>query len=300
MRVRAVARRQHGLVTRDQARSLGVTDSAVERRIAAGLWERLHPHVFRIAGVPDSRHQRLMAAALWAGELAVVSHESAGWLWGLDGVRARDPELWVWHERAPTSEGVRTHRTQELREVDRAFADAIRVTAPARTIVDLASVLRPWALEQALESALRHDIITVQDVDDRLADIGGRGRRGTRVLRTVLMQRGGAAPLESALEVRVERILRSYGLPTPIRQHEVRAGSHVIARLDFAYPDDRVAIEADGYSVHGGRIAFHRDRRRLAQLAARGWKVVPVTWEDCSERPTVFVAAVRAALDGAA
>ncbi len=65
-----------------------------------------------------------------------------------------------------------------------------------------------------------------------------------------------------------------------------------VARVDFAYPDLRIAIEYDGL-WHGGRRAFLDDRRRLNRLVAAGWIVVHVTLEDM-HRPERLAARIRA------
>jgi very-short-patch-repair endonuclease len=100
------------------------------------------------------------------------------------------------------------------------------------------------------------------------------------------------------LETRVDRLLRRAGL-RPVRQLDVVCGSRTY-RLDFAWPHALVAVEADGFGAHGGRRAFDRDRRRLADLAAAGWRVLPVTWAQVERDPGTFVATVRATVRRAA
>src|SRR5438034_1327306 len=94
-RIAAVASRQHGLVTRAQLIDLGITHRQVEGWTASGRLDRVLPGVLRLAGAPTSRAQDLSAAVLWGGADALVSHRSAGELWGFDGVRARKPEITV-------------------------------------------------------------------------------------------------------------------------------------------------------------------------------------------------------------
>jgi len=83
------------------------------------------------------------------------------------------------------------------------------------------------------------------------------------------------------------------GLPTPAIQP--RIGRY---RVDFAYPDARVAIEADGFRWHSSRQQFERDRARRNALTAMGWTVLHVTWEELSKRPGEVAAIVRATLPG--
>ncbi len=293
----AIAARQDALLCALQARALGFSESAIRRRVQAGLWGRVLPGVYKVTGAPTTDHQRVWAAVLWAGGGAAVSHASAAWLWGLDGFRAPPrPEVTVPRRRGPSSDLVGVHRTLALPDVDRAEVDGIPVTAPARTVIDVAAQLDGEALEAAVESVFRLGLARDSLLRWRVEELGGTRRPGCGSLLAILDARGqGAAALESPLEVRTWRVLVRSDVPTPLRQYSIRGGQRRF-RLDFAWPDRKVAVECDGYSAHGGHVAFRRDRRKLAALAALGWLVVPVTWDDVTRRPAEMIAEVRGAL----
>src|SRR5438552_5156242 len=94
-RVASVARRQHGLVTVAQLADLGVSRKQIQGWTASGRLDRVLPGVTRVTGVPASREQAAQGAVLWAGPQALVSHRSAGDLWGFDGVKAAKPEITI-------------------------------------------------------------------------------------------------------------------------------------------------------------------------------------------------------------
>jgi len=71
-------------------------------------------------------------------------------------------------------------------------------------------------------------------------------------------------------------------------------GYALLARIDFAFPDRRLAIELDGYGPHAHR--FQRDRSRQNGLVLMGWTVLRFTWADVVERPAYVVAALTTAL----
>ncbi|HEY7176707.1 MAG TPA: DUF559 domain-containing protein, partial [Micromonosporaceae bacterium] len=73
-------------------------------------------------------------------------------------------------------------------------------------------------------------------------------------------------------------------LPTPVPQFSVIVGGFFIARVDFAWPEWRFAVEYDG-QWHADRGQLHRDRARLRELNAAGWFVFHVTREDMSDMP---------------
>jgi very-short-patch-repair endonuclease len=294
--VASIATRQHALVTYAQASDAGFSANAIRHRVDVGVWRTVLPRVYGVNGAPATARQAAMAAALWAGDGALCSHLTAATLWGFEGVTTSRVEVTIPYERALRHRRVVVHRSQSLPETDRARRDGIPVTSAARTLVDIAGVLSPERLEVALEHALRERLTTVPALAARLDELGGKGRRGAGVLRELLAERGSqASPLESPLEVRLWRLFVRAGLPRPVRQHAVVAGGRSF-RLDFAWPQELVAVEADGYRAHGGRAAFVRDRRRAGVLTAAGWSLLHVTWEQVTSEPELVAATVRDAL----
>ena len=82
------------------------------------------------------------------------------------------------------------------------------------------------------------------------------------------------------MESRLLHALRRHGLADPFPQYEVRFEGRFVARVDFAYPDARIALEYDSDRHHGTPEGVRRDTRRRRQLTRAGWKVVGVSSED--------------------
>ena len=283
--------RQYAVLSRAQARASGLSDHQIEYRVASGRWEAVLPGVYKVAGAPVTFRQRLMAAVLWAGEGAVVSHRSAAVLWHLDGVRDRRAELTVSQHR--NCEGLILHRTDRMPAADRSVRYGMPVTAPARTLIDLAGVVDDETLETALEDALRRGLVSAARLEWRLSEVGN-GRPGVAALRGLVRERD-RVPLESRLEVRFEQLLRSRGLPRPERQRVVHdPGGR--RRVDFAYPEQHLVIECVGWRYHGGQKAWQADIQRRRRLAAQGWRVLEFTWADVSWEPGLVVTDLTDAL----
>lgn len=171
---------------------------------------------------------------------------------------------------------------------------AIPVTSVARTLLDLSAVVNPLQVEVALESALRARLTTIAKLEDVLHR-SGRTVAG-RALLAALLDRPKTAT-ESALEAIVWRELTRGGLPEPVRQHRILDQTgRFVARVDFAYPDALLAIEADGFRFHSSRGDWQRDRNRHNALTRLGWIIYRVTWEDATERPSRMIDEVAALL----
>jgi hypothetical protein len=180
-----------------------------------------------------------MAAVLWGGDESAISHTTAGRLLRLDAVRANDLHLTL-----PTKFGRRAHefvlhRMATLPPADLVVVDGIRCTSATRTIVDCGALLGDEQLEDAFEQARRMGLTSVASLTRRAGELCGRGRPGsTRVRRLLAAQTPRSAALESRLEVKLARLLRTSSLPAPERQCPVGR-----FRLDFAWPDRRIGCE---------------------------------------------------------
>jgi very-short-patch-repair endonuclease len=132
-------------------------------------------------------------------------------------------------------------------------------------------------------------LLTVDSVHRALDEVGARGRRGSASLQTLLANLADEPAAESALEVRVARLLRETDLPTPRRQLDVIVNGRRY-RLDFAWPEFLLALECDGKKWHD----FERDRRRWSAItAATGYRIVWATWARVSDEPERLIEEIR-------
>jgi very-short-patch-repair endonuclease len=266
-----LAARQYSLAHRQQLLALGMTPRQIQARVQAGWLVPLYREVYRLAGGRSSVEQTLLAACMATD--GVASHRSAAGLWGLRGVDPEAPEITVVGARQRRLAGVLVHRTDHIDVSRRA---GIPVTTPARTLLDLGAVVEPTLVESALEDALLRRLVSFPLLVETLDRLGGPGRSGAGVLRSLVEERDPAtAPTQSVLEDRLLRELRRAGLPEPVRQ--TRVGRVV---LDFAYPEHKLGIEADSRVWHGGRLDVQRNSDKANVLVAHGWRVLHFTWAD--------------------
>ena len=280
-----LATRQFGLVTLDQARSYGLTGPTLTRLVTAGTWSRKYPGVYSLSSVPESLEQRVLAAVMWAGPGAVATHRSAGSLWGMDGCTPGVVDITVERggkSRAPA--GIKL-RQRHLPRKDKTHLGIIPITTPIRTLIDLGAVLTQNEVEFALEDCIHRDLVDVDRFERRVADLTESRCRGLGVVRRLLASRGPDPAPESRLEVELQQLMRRAGLPLPRRQFVVKDHDGFVARLDFAFPEALVAVEAEGYRYHSGRQAWERDAKRRNHLQRLGWRVIVVTWRRLREAP---------------
>jgi very-short-patch-repair endonuclease len=280
---------QHGVVTRAQLLSAGCAVRTVDRRVAAGRLRVVHRGVY-LLGPIDHPWSAEMAAALACGPTALVSHSSAGRLWRVLGGNDRAERVRVivpaGHRRRP---GIRIYRLATLSPDERTVLEGIPVTTPARTLYDLASELTARPLERAVAEAIALRLVSL----DAVAAMARRhrGRVGAGRLAATVQGEAGPVLTRSPAEERFLRLIRRAGVTAPRANTEV-AGHEV----DFVWRVERLVVEVDGRAYHSSPRALARDRRRDGDLAAAGFRVMRITWEDIVHSPEALLVKLGKAL----
>ena len=269
----ALATRQHGVVARAQVVELGLGRHGIRHRVLTGRLFELHRGVYAVGHGTVSREGRWMAAVLACGAGAVLSHRSAAELWGLRATRRTRVEVTV--ARALRARpGLQIHR-RGVAEDEATEQDGIPVTTVPRTLVDLATVMRPADVRRAAEQAE-----TLRLTDPLSLDAVVRrhsGRPGIRRVAEIADE--GIAPTitRSELERRFLTVLEEHGIPAPEMNAALRIGDRWI-EADCVWRGPRLIVELDGHAFHSTRAAFERDRERDRLLQAAGWRVIRLTW----------------------
>lgn len=248
-----------------------------EQQLRSSAWRRLRRDVYADAAVPVDHRLQARGVGLVMPRRAALGGRTAAVLWGaVDLATVDDPvEVVVppgtrWTPgpgvvvRSAGLDGDVVHDGRGLRWTDR-----------VRTAVDL--IRR----DEGDESVVLLDRLVharVVDLADVRAAVAALPRcRGSAVARRTARLADGLA--ESPPETRLRLLLHRSGLPVPIAQYEVRVGRRFVAKVDFAWPYRRLAVEYDGV-WHGDPEQFPKDRRRLNRLSEVDWRVHFVTKED--------------------
>jgi very-short-patch-repair endonuclease len=265
-----VASKQHGPFTRRQALDAGFTPAEIRSKLESHSWMKLHRSVYCDVAVLASFERDASAAVLACGPLAAASHRTAALLWRLDVPRPEQPHITVLSPAHARPSGVRVHRTMRLHVTEAAPLDGIRVTSPGRTLLDLSADEDEKVLELALDRLWRRKLVEPRRLLAYLAGDWCVARRGSAALRALASQRVGQGPSGSDIETLFLQILRDARLPLPVRQYPVvtPCGPRY---LDFAYAQERVAIEIDGMDSRLDPEVFLDERDRQNLIEAQGW-----------------------------
>jgi hypothetical protein len=272
-----LAGRQFNRVSRSQLREIGLSESMITDRVAAGRLVAIEEGVFALAPVLEhDEWGRWMGATLTAPGTA-LSHVSAAAAYGFWTLPRRLETV-----TRPGSGGPRRHggivvyRSTVLTE-DLAELRGIPITSVARTVLDLARGVSHLALARCVRESIRLRLVTLAGLADAIHRYPRR--RGTRRLAKTLARYSGL-PLErarSGAEVRALEILRAAGRQLPALNTRI-AGEEA----DLSWASDRLIIEIDGAPFH---LDVGEDRRKESAWKAAGWSVRRISSDDVYEHP---------------
>ncbi len=294
-----LARNQHALVALQQVRALGGERRHLDRRVRAGTLEQVNHHVYRIAGCVPTWEQQVLASVLGAGPGAIASHATAAALWDLEGFRRRGRgELSIPRGRYHRPADARCHESTDLERCQVILRDGIPTTDLGRTLLDLGRYHNVARLRRIVEDARRRHRVEWEVVIGTLVRHARRGRHGVRRLRNVIaLDVDRREVTDSDFELLVLALLAERGVPTPVLHHRVYVGDVLVAELDLAWPDRKVAVELNGRLHREVAEVWERDHLKLVELQALGWHVLPFTWEAYAKRSDWLVRRVRQALE---
>ncbi|MGI8307661.1 endonuclease domain-containing protein [Saccharopolyspora hattusasensis] len=227
--------------------------------------------MYTISGTPLTHELKCLAAAMRLPPTAMLTGLSSATLHGAALADFSTPVDVI----VPREYGM--HRRQGLRcsavrtyDFEHSPWHGIRLAGIERTAFDLLK-RRSMALSIAHCDALLHaNLITAEGI---AKFVSGRGDDGVVLARQRIPYLDGRAESIPESVLRVELNLR--GLD-PVPQFEVIIRRRFVARVDLAFPAERVAVEYDGH-WHADPDQFRQDEARRKRLFESGWIVIVVT-----------------------
>lgn len=277
-------RSQDGVLTLAQARNAGLSHEAVRRRLRSGHWLRCARGVYFVNDRPFSDASRVRAAVWGYGRYATASGLTAAWWQGLTGFLPEIVEVTVpRNSHGRSRPGCRVRR-RDLTPSDIVVHRRVRVTVVALTVIEAVVQRRDGA--KLMDTALQRHV----DLQELWrAHLRNKGRHGSPKARQLLMAASDGARSEA--ERLLAKLLRAAGISGWKANYPV--GPY---KIDFAFPELKIALEADGWAFHSDGEAFQHDRERQNYLILLGWQVLRFTWLDLVEYPQRVIAVVRSAI----
>jgi very-short-patch-repair endonuclease len=185
------------------------------------------------------------------------------------------------------------HRVRDLLPQHVVVVDGLRVTTPARVVVDLAATARQKQVERVLDRAWGKRLLALGDVASVLHDVRRKGRRGVRVVEGLVQARVDYVPAETALELAFEDILRTNALAPMRRQVQLSDVEGWVGRVDYFDDDHQLVVFVDGDAWHRALSDARSDAAQQHLLIAAGYRVVRFSEGQIKFRPHAVAARMR-------
>ena len=260
------------MVHMGQLRRLGMSDGEIEYRLRIGRLHRLHRGVYAVGHLNLTDRSTFIAAVFAIGEGAVLSHRPAAAVHGFLSWRRGEVDVTV-PRRIARRDGIRVRFAEA---VDRTTRQGIRVTTPARTLLDVSRTEPRTVARRAVNQALVDRKVTIPMLFRE-----AEGPRGAR-LRALL---ANASPTRSELEDVTAEFLRRQGIQ--FESNFPLAGWEV----DFWIPERNLVIEMDSARFHDNALQRATDERKQAALEAAGHRVQRLRWGHLFCAPPTSLAA---------
>jgi hypothetical protein len=270
-----LAARQYSVLSRRQWLDGGLSERQLHRAIANRGVSVLHPGVYALQGSKASFEREVMAACLATG--GVASHRCAAYLWKFRKFERPLVEVVVARGHTSKLPGVKVCRTTRLDPVETTHIGTIPVTSRDRTLIDLASVT-PGLVEGALDGTLHRRQLSLRTMERELQRVGEHHPAYRLLAPLVAARVAGRRPTESELEDDLLAVIRRYGLPEPVPQYPYRG-----RRIDFAYPELVLGIEANSVEAHAARADVQRNAEKANDLV--DWWILYFTHDDVHGAP---------------
>jgi hypothetical protein len=276
-----LAARQYGIVTRDQLTELGYTDRMVEAALRAGRLQAWHRDVFAAGHGGLSPHGLCKAALLFRGDDALISDQSAIWLWGLEK-RLEIPVNVILPGRGRPQYAIGLHHEPALREEDATVTEGLPVTSVPRTLLDYASTAKRYRLELAIDRADRLDLLDPAAVDRVLEEVQAHDGHDPLAQALTIYRETGFT--RTGGETKLLTVLADAGIDRPALNDSVEGHE-----VDFFWERERFGVELDSWEADRGRRSPEDDRRRADDLTLAGITTIRVTGTRLKHEPVQVV-----------
>jgi very-short-patch-repair endonuclease len=286
-----LAKRQDGLLTRQQVLAGDVGAAEIEGHLRRGRWQRVLPQIYAIGSDPLDQRRMVRATYLWGGPDSVVIGESALWWQRRLPAPPNGPvEVAIPHMRSARSPAGVLVRRQTIAAEHRLHYDRVQVARIAHVIAT--QLFRTGT--ELLDQALRSRWVTLdQVVAVQRTRLGARhSARAGRILQDA------ATAAHSPAERLLHRLLRSAGITGWQANADLTIEGSSICP-DVRFDTLRLLIEVDGFAFHTDHGAFENDRRRQNALVLAGWTVLRFTWRQLTDEPQRVIAEIRRAIERA-
>ena len=294
--VAAVTRRGRRLLTYAELREEKISDEAIYCRSKNGALQRIHEAVYLVGAGVLSWQEEILAGVLAGGSTALATSFTALRLFGMKNYTPGQILVGITVKTGCEASGITFVRTR--RSPPSTTRDGVPCVVVEQALLDVASKLSGRELHKLLTSLWRKRLTTPQKVLDHVQKHGGRGVKGTVLLREVASLYAGQSRAPGS-EPEADFLFLLYagidaaGIERPELQFaiDVRGGTEKVVP-DAVWPLRRKVVEMKGLEAHGDYVIQDEDVERESAIRDAGWDLDSVTPRAMRERPDRTIARI--------
>lgn len=271
----------HGVASLDEILATGLSRSGLRRRVATQRMFKIYS-AYALSPVVTADGRRAAAILSHPGPTAL-----AGWsaleLYGA-APRPKGRHHVVTTGRRGAQPGLVVSRTRRPLPVRR--IRGIPAVEPIRALLDVALTTSGRPLERLIADTIHAGVLREPEFEGAAARYPGHHGLGNLLAVTLEDAKNRRTVLPFAEEMLL--VLDSLPIPPPVCEYEITGFSGRSYRADFAWPDRRAILEADGRTTHERRDAMDADRMRDDDLTAAGIRTLRFTWRQLRRERAMF------------
>jgi hypothetical protein len=285
----ALIHEHHMLATPELVRRAGLTRHQWGFLRRTDRWVPVVPAVWRHAATPLTWEMKVRAGSIWLGRNGrLFGATGMAWL-GVEGCATEAVDFLVPRSKRSLPPWMNLHTTNYWTKGDVLVHRGVPTSTATRALIDMARTASPRTMESAIDAAIRQRLTSVPTLSRRMNSLGGSGRAGIRLMRSLLLDSGG----ESILERRFLQLLARQCLPRPLCQVVHHPSSTRVIRVDFQFQGSALVVEVSGRRGHSSDSDRRRDARRRNELTRMGLTVVEFTTADVLEDEAYVIDTLR-------
>jgi hypothetical protein len=262
---------------------IGLSRQAIYKRVRALTLFEIYDDVFALSPRISADGWRAAACLSVPGGRTMLCGWSAAEVLGI-APRPDSRHHIVAMRDVRRREGLAVHRTTRILPHRR--VRGIPVTEPLRVLLDLAVHEHGRELQRLVGEALYHRRLRDRDLDD--VTLRYPGHAGLANLTAISPEEARRRRTVMPLAERMLLALDALPVAPPVCEYKVIGLSGKEYRADFAWPDQRKILEADGRDAHARRAQMESDRFRDNDLLAVGWQTMRFTGRQFARERRAF------------
>lgn len=273
--VSSFAQKNHGIVTVEDLKNLGLSESTRRTILGSRYFTKLHRSIYHLNTIDKTYKTRIYGDILSCGNYALATGNTTLSLVSLIKPTHSISEIIVSLDSAHNQKECRIKRRSDYHLIQKTSIEGIPSVSIEYALISVFDRYTTGEMTNLIIDAQTKKLTSTIRIRKQL-NLLNKVCQKMIIYKTLEIIETQFMGIESMLEKRILDIIDKTEIPQPILQFKIRIGNSNF-RLDMAYPSRKICIEIDGYAFHSKLHQFNKDRTRQNLLTLNGWHTIRIT-----------------------